>query len=404
MFKGRPRKQRRYYSEGSEPDSEPDDQKRDPDYNPEDASSGSEEEEESRFKDAKSSPGTSGKSKFRNKVNNSVKMSGFSMADAAKMPEFSGESDVATKLRDFLNYLKFYVSTLKESDVANAISFAINCKIVGVAKTKLVGCSPKTYAELESELKKRCLPKTTPKFVEAKISNMKRRGLAIDEFAQKLEELAGEFVTLSIGDKEVSPEVSEIYTQQAQQSVIRAFKAEVHEKLSDLIEAKSPETLQEALNICLKSDYLTGPKAAEVNFFGHSRDFRGRGRFQNRGRGNYNRGRGGRGNNNGSNNGNRGSNNSNNSNNNGNNSHHRDNGSGNNSNNNNSRYRNNGNYNNSNSNNGNSNGRSRNNNSYSNNRNNNNGRNRTFMMCDKDDRVSSDNDECRDEDFQESRA
>jgi hypothetical protein len=201
MYKGRPRRKRPYDSE----DREPDDTTRDPDYKPEDA------ESSDRFKDAESSgTNTNSKSDVRNKIENRVKMSGFNMSEAAKMPEFLGQSDVATKLRDFLNYLKFYISTLKESDVANAISFAINCKIVGVAKTKLVGCSPKTYAELESELKKRCLPKPTPKFVEAKIASMRRRGLAIDEFAQKLEELAAEFVTLSIGDKEVSPAVAKM--------------------------------------------------------------------------------------------------------------------------------------------------------------------------------------------------
>lgn len=170
----------------------------------------------------------------------------FNLATAIKIiPEFKGE---AKELQNFLKIIKLYNDTLATAEKAKLLDFVFCVKLKDTVRNKLATKdTPSTYANLEKILKEACQPKNTTENILAKMTSMKQRNLTVEQFSEKITDLACELNRLTI--TEFGEENKTIIEKMHDKTALNSFRNGLNENLKIPIMAARLKTFGEAVNL-----------------------------------------------------------------------------------------------------------------------------------------------------------
>lgn len=229
-----------------------------------------------------------------------TKMADFDYNTALKLPNFNGEeADVEIQLRDFIDQIKFYHSILSEVGKKQLVKFILLGKVLGRAKTKLGTQEIESLEELEENLKAKFLSTKTAAAIRQELINKTQGRHSINEYAESLENLANQITKLQIKERNVvNAEMKKEFEAMNMEEAINVFKKGINREIRYVLEAKEPQTMQDALKAAISSGFKTD-QAYEINTFqinkqNFNRNYnqgyaqRNRYNFNNNRRGNYN--------------------------------------------------------------------------------------------------------------------
>jgi Zinc knuckle len=174
-------------------------------------------------------------------------MANFEYKEAKHLPELK-EVKTNTAIRDFLAAVRAYHDILSAEGKTQLISFVINAKILGTAKTKLgedVGVA--TLAALKALLHERCGSKETYESLREKLANVQLKGRALEAMADEIGEITDRLAAIEIQRQGAG--TAEAVRSMMKRDALLAFKKRVPERLKLVVEAARPASIEEALAV-----------------------------------------------------------------------------------------------------------------------------------------------------------
>lgn len=182
------------------------------------------------------------------------KMADFDFSTAQKLPVLNvdQESKRGENLRDFINSVEFYHDMLKQEAKPILVKFLLKCKVQGKALTELGSSTPNSFAELKTELQKKCGTKETIEQIQNKLSNTRQGHRPMKDFTNDIENLIVKMTELEVNAQ--GEEARTVLTETNERRGLTFLKKGVNDRFKIVLDSARHTKLQDAIQHLLELD------------------------------------------------------------------------------------------------------------------------------------------------------
>lgn len=178
-------------------------------------------------------------------------MAAFDFSIGLKLPVLSNDRKF-TAVRDFLDTILSYYSTLADPSKILLLKFVLSNRIQGSAKSRLADFQVEdttTFDEFSGIIFARCTATESRAALEAKLANSKQGRRSVLEFGDFLDGLATSLAAVHMRDSDAPSAAHSAIRQMAASHALAAFIRGVDPSLQTVLLAANPTTLPEAIRV-----------------------------------------------------------------------------------------------------------------------------------------------------------